>query len=130
MEFSDTMSVRHRKSHIEKHFKINVITDFIKSIPLKPPKKLSEKQINKLLNEWDNTSLWLECFPPENFKFEGLVIGFLTDVTDVEIMSQLKVKLIEEHDTNSPDEIFNYMTSSFRSFLGMPELTFGNPAAN
>ena len=126
MDFSETMSVRHKKSHLEKHYKINIITDFIKSIPQKTPKKLSEKQINKLLNELDNTALWLECFPPENFTFEGLVIGYLTDVTDVEIMSQLKVRLIEEPDTNSPDELFREMTSAFRSFLGMPEITFGS----
>ena len=96
MEYTETMSVRNKKTKLEKHYKINIITDFIKVNPLKSLKKLDEKQIFQLLNEWDNKALWLKCFPPENFSFEGLVIGYLTDVTDVEIMSQLKVKLLED----------------------------------
>ncbi len=126
MEFTETMSIRHRKTGLEKHYKINIITDFIDAISLKPLKKLSEKKIFQLLNEWDNADLWLESFPPENFEFEGLVIGYLTDVTDVEIMSQLKVKLLEEPETSSPDEMFEEMTNAFRSFLEMPEITFGS----
>ena len=126
MEFTETMSVRHKKSKLEKHFKVNIITDFIKVTPLKPLKKLSDSVINQLLNEWDNTKLWLECFPPEHFNFEGLVIGYLTDVTDVEVMSELKVKLLEEPNTTSPDDIFMDLTRAFRAFLGMPEITFGS----
>ncbi len=126
MDFSETMSIRHRKTGLEKHYKINIITDFIKATLLKPLKKLNEQQIFQLLNEWDNTELWLDCFPPENFSFEGLVIGYLADVTDVEIMSQLKVKLLEEPDTSAPEDIFQEMTNAFRSFLGMPEISFGS----
>ncbi len=126
MEYTETMSVRNKKTKLEKHYKINIITDFINANPLKPLKKLDEKQIFQLLNEWDNKELWLKCFPPENFSFKGLVIGYLTDVTDVEIMSQLKVKLLEDPDTSKPDEMFQEMTNAFRSFLGMPEITFGS----
>ncbi len=126
LEHTEVMSLRHKETQLEKHFKINIITDFIKSIPLKPLKKLNEKQIFQLLNEWDNAELWLECFPPENFIFEGMVIGYLTEVTDVEIMSQLKVKLLEEPNSSAPDEILQEMTRAFRSFLGMPEITFGS----
>ena len=35
MEFTETMSVRHKKTKLEKHYKINIITDFIKATPLK-----------------------------------------------------------------------------------------------
>jgi hypothetical protein len=128
-DFSETMSIRHRKTGLEKHYKINIITDFIKAIPLKPLKKLDEQQIFHLLNEWDNSELWLECFPPENFTFEGLVIGYLTDVTDVEILSLLKAKIVENSELKTQDELFGEITSAFRSFLGMPEIVFGNLAS-
>jgi GAF domain len=126
MVFSEKMCIRHKETLLEKYFQINIITDFIKVVPQKPLRKLNAKQIFRLLNGWDNKELWLKCFPPENFKFEGIVIGYLTDVTDVEIMSQLKVKLLEESNSNNPDEILKEMTSAFRSFLGMPEITFGS----
>ena len=129
IELTELMSIRHKKTHLEKHYKINIITDFINVTSLKPLKKLSKKQIFQLLNEWDNADLWLECFPPENFLFEGLVIGYLSDVTDVEILSQLKAKIVENDESKSQDELFGEITSAFRSFLEMPEIVFGNMAS-
>lgn len=123
--FSETMCIRHKKTHLEKHYKINIITDFIKVTPLQPLKKLSARQIYQLYDEWDNTDFWLKCFPPENFNFEGIVIGYLTDVTDVEILSHMKEEIVKDAGSKMPDDIFQEVTRSFRSFLELPDIVFG-----
>ena len=81
----EVLTLRHKKTRLIRHYKINVILDYIKTKPLKDIAELSEKQIHQLLNNWENDDIWLKHFPPENFVFEGMVIGYMQDVTDVEV---------------------------------------------
>jgi hypothetical protein len=84
------MVLRDRDTKVERHFKFDMQLDYMEVKPVKPLKKLSQKQIHNLLNNLDNRELWLEAIPPENFVFEGFVVGVLADVTKVEILSTLK----------------------------------------
>ena len=122
--FTDLLSFRDRDTQLERHFKLNIIQDFIDIKPLKPLKKLSNDQIFKMLNEWENTDLWLKTFPPEDFEFEGFIIGYFSEVTSVEILSLLKQAIVEEESGDGSHE-FAYLTQLIRSYLQMPDVSFG-----
>lgn len=122
--FLETIVIRHRKTKLEKHYKVKIIRDYIDVTPLKPLRELDDAKINQLLNDWGNAELWQACFPFENFHFEGLIIGTFTDVTDVGILSQLKEHLMTGNNSAMGEDyqFFNQMT---RSYMGMPDIEFG-----
>ncbi len=125
---SETMTLRNKKTKLERHYKINMATDYIQAKPLKPLKPLSQVQIQELLNNTDNIDLYLEYIPPENFAFEGFFIGYLTDVTDVETLSNMKALMVEEEgyiDVESQNKILNNIELQVRSYLNIPNLKVG-----
>ncbi|MTB53417.1 GAF domain-containing protein [Lewinella sp. W8] len=119
------MVLRDRKTRVEKHFKFDVQLDYMEVKPIKPLKKLSQQQIHRLLNNLDDKELWLELIPPENFIFEGFVIGVLADVTKVEILSTLKAMAANEGGKSDHESDLAYLETLTRTFLDLPELTFG-----
>ncbi len=121
----EVISFRNAETLLEKHFKINVIGDFVKGIATKPLKKLNKKQVYELLNEYHNPELRLKYLPPENFAFEGMAIGYLTDVTDVEILSKVKEMMVEMRQKEDHLEDLDVLQQMARSFLGMPEVEIG-----
>ncbi len=123
-----TMTFRHKETMLEKHYKVNVVLDYIKTTPLKKLKKLDEAQIYQLLNEWENEQYWQECFPPEDFVFEGLVIGYIQDVTEVEVLSSMKEMMITDKDGDLENSapIRQQLNSLVCSYLEMADVEFGN----
>lgn len=125
-EVTEIMTIRQRDTGLVKHFKININIDYIKVKAVRPIKKLSHQKIYQLINNLGDSALWLKLLPPENFQFEGLVIGYFTDVTDVEILSQLKQKVVDNKENESPDAELASIAQHIRSFLGMPDISFGS----
>ncbi|MEO1625423.1 MAG: GAF domain-containing protein [Bacteroidota bacterium] len=123
-----TMTFRDRDTGLEKHFKIKMVLDFIKTTPLKEIKELTEMEIYDLFNEWDNEEAWLEQFPPEDYLFEGLVVGYIQDVTEVEVLSQMKEMLVSDKDEDPTDSSAarQELNNLICSFLEMPDVKFGN----
>jgi len=122
--FLETIIIRNRKTKLEKHYKVQIIRDYIDVTSLKPLKKLDDKKINQLLNEWENAELWQACFPFENFHFEGLLIGRFTDVTDVRILSQLKEHIMTGDNSVMEDD-YQFFNQMARSYMDMPDIEFG-----
>ncbi len=122
---SDGMVLRDRDTKMERHYRFNVRLDYLEIKPLKPLKKLSNKQIQKLLNNLDDAELWMKYIPPENFKFEGFIIGMLSDVTNEQILSILKEMAANEGGKSDHEEDRDYLETLARSFLNMPDLQFG-----
>lgn len=123
-----TMIFRHRKTMLERHFKINVVLDYIKTTPLQEPETLDELQIHQLFQKWGNEEYWLEHFPPENYAFEGLVIGYIQDVTEGEVLSRMKEMMVSEEENNvdNSDSIRGHLNGLICSYLQLPELDFGS----
>lgn len=123
-----TMTFRNKNTMLEKHFKVQVVLDYIKTTPLKELKKLSKVQLHQLFNEWNNEQYWLKKFPPEDFVFEGLVIGYVQDVTEVEILSELKEIMLSEEEENADNSetVRKYLNSLICSYLEMPDIEFGS----
>ncbi|WP_020536440.1 GAF domain-containing protein [Lewinella cohaerens] len=123
-----TMTFRHSKTMLERHFKINVVLDYVKTTPLNTLPPLNEVQIYQLFQEWGNEQYWLENFPPEDFSFEGLVIGYIQDVTEVEVLSRMKEMMVTEVDQNvdNADNIRQQLSGMICSYLQMPDVVFGS----
>ncbi len=122
------MTFRHKKTLLERHFKINIVLDFIKTTPLKELKPLDDKQFYELMNEWGNEAYWLAHFPPEDFVFEGFVIGYVQDVTEVEVLSQMKEMMVSGdsgEDMENAGSLRQQLNSLICSYLQMPDIDFG-----
>ena len=55
---------------------------------------LSRKDIQHLLNNIDDTALWLRKLPPAKFSFHGVYVSSLAEVTEEEALSRIKHRLI------------------------------------
>ncbi len=78
----------------------------------------------RLLDEPENLELWRRTLPPEHFTFEGIMLVTAFDVTDEEILSQLKHELLgpQEH---SAAEHADVLEGYLRALLRIPELSVG-----
>ena len=123
-----TMTFRNRETQLEQHFKVNVVLEFIKTTPLKPFRELTGCELHALYNEWDNEEHWLKLFPPEDYTFEGLVVGYIQDVTETEVLSEMKEMLITDVDAEDEDpaEVRENLNRQISTYLRMPDVIFGN----
>lgn len=56
--------------------------------------ELSRKDIQRLLNNINDTDLWLKLLPANKFTFHGIHIAHLHEVTEQEALSRIKQRLI------------------------------------
>ncbi|MCB0597420.1 MAG: hypothetical protein H6557_04535 [Lewinellaceae bacterium] len=122
--FPDVIRLRDRQTKLESYYRYNIVLDFVRIKPLKPLPELSRDQASELLDNLFDQDLWLQCFPPENFAFEGLVLGYMTDVTEAEVWSRMQEGLIGEsqHDGR---EMLDFLENQVRNYLREPDLRVG-----
>ena len=121
----EVMTLRDTKTHLEKHFKINFLWDHVEVKATQSLKKLSATQIYDLYTDWSNTTQWLELLSPDRFQFEGLTLGYLTDVTPDAIVSNIQRMIVAPPD-QKPEDPLAYLNTQIRSYLAMPDLQFGS----
>ncbi len=119
------MTLRDRNTKMERHYSFDIKLDYLKIKTIKPLKELSQKQIHELLNNLHDEELWLRYIPPENFVFEGFVIGLLSDVTKSEILSIVQEMAANEGGKSGHENDLNYLEILVRSYLDMPDLHLG-----
>lgn len=106
------------------YFQFMIDTDFIDVIPTKELKKIPEEDIRDLLNNQNDLQKWMEVIEPENFEFVGLAIMFLVDVTDRELLSSMKLDLLERDAVTSRAK-FDLIENKIRSLTRIPDLRLG-----
>jgi len=119
-----SMTVESPNEELQRHFKTQMDTQFIDIEKRKPLKPLSQEEINHLLGNIYDTDLWLRHIPPENFEFNGFVIGQLVDITEEEALSQLKYRLLRKDaivDSGNVGELERLV----RTYFGLPGLRLG-----
>jgi len=119
------ITFRSKKTGLEKHYQLSLRFDFIEVVELKPRRKISARQLDQLYNNLNDEDLWLELIPPENFAFRGLGIGTFHDVTEIEIISQMKGLVMDSEEDMEPDIMMPYLRDQLRSYLNVPDLEFG-----
>lgn len=106
------------------HYKSLSDRQFVKVIPTKPLKKLSQEQINQLLRNIYDTDFWLKMLPPENFEFQGIGLERLIDITEEETLSKMKYKLLEKDAIIKPENI-KELEKDLKTYFDIPELRLG-----
>ena len=122
---AEHMVIRDRETQMEKHYRFEIQLDFLEVKAVQPLKELSRKQIHELLNNLQDEALWMRYIPPENFVFEGFIMGFLQDVTQEEILSTLKELAANDVGRSQHIDDLNYLEVLGKSFLNMPDLRLG-----
>ncbi|MBT8232860.1 MAG: hypothetical protein HKO66_09920 [Saprospiraceae bacterium] len=123
-EMSELLTIYNKKTKIEKHYRINLRFDFITVNNTKPLPELSETQINFLLKNQNDLELWLKHLPADTFEFSGFAIGNFYDITDIQVLSDLKNWLgFNTH--LRPEVYFNELGTFIKSYLGEEDVQIG-----
>ena len=109
---------------VMRHYRVLYNADFIKIIPTEKSKKITQEDINELLENPNDVKLWMDKIPPESFISKGFVIANLFDVTMEQAISDIKSKLISK-DHLAPDNFTEELQETFKSFFKLPNIRVG-----
>ena len=118
---------------IMRHYRILYNADFMEIIPTELAKKITQADVDELLENPDNLDLWKEKIPPESFISKGFVISNMFDVTAEHTISEIKSALIA-NDKRGSDHFMDHLQQTFQSFFKIKDLRVGfvtyNPKAD
>jgi hypothetical protein len=106
------------------YYRIMYNADFIEVIPTDRSRRLSQNDIEELLENFDNLDLWKDKIPPSSFICKGFVISNMFDVTRDYAISEIKSNLISDKITKD-QALTENLNDIFRSLFNMPHIRFG-----
>ena len=109
---------------ILRYYKILYNADFTEIIPTKNAPKITQKDYDELLDNFENIDLWKEKFPPNSYDFKGFVVSNIFDVTEDQSISNIKSSLIG-HDKRKKEGFMEGFHDIFRSLLGINDIRVG-----
>ncbi|MFD1616346.1 GAF domain-containing protein [Gelatiniphilus marinus] len=109
---------------ITRFYKILYNADFTEIVPNTNAPKITQKDYDELLDNFENIALWKEKFPPNSYTFKGFVISNIFDVTDDQSISNVKSSLIAD-DKRKDVDFMNGFHEIFRSLFGINDLKVG-----
>ena len=105
------------------HYRIMYNADFIEVIPTPDAPKITQQDINLLMNNYDNIDLWKEKFPQGSWILKGFGIVSLFDVTRESAVSNLKSNLLRAK-SNQRDVNISF-EAIFKSIFKISDLRIG-----
>ena len=124
-EVHDSIEIRNSVTGLTKIFQLQLNLNYVWVKPTTKLKQLTQKQIQALLRAPSNKDLWMKHFPPENFEFEGFVLGSLVDVTKNAVVLQVSEALNHGRQNLPPNEFLPVFGGFIRNFLSIPDLDLG-----
>ncbi|ADY29452.1 MULTISPECIES: GAF domain-containing protein [Cellulophaga] len=112
------------KNGVMRHYRILYNADFIDITPNKNAKKLTQADVDELLENFENLELWKEKIPPNSFTSKGFVISNMFDVTAEHSISEIKSSLIS-NDKRGSEFFMEDFQNTFKSLFGLPNLKVG-----
>ena len=109
---------------VMKHYRILYNADFMEVIPTKKAKKLGKKDLDELLENFDDLELWKKKIPPNSFIGKGFVISNMFDVTAEHSISEIKSTLIGGG-KREQEEFMDNFQETFRSLFNLPGIRVG-----
>ena len=109
---------------IMRYYKILYNADFMEIIPTEKAKKITQEDIDELIDNYDNIEMWKEKFPPNSYLFKGFVISNIFDVTDDQSISNIKSGLIGK-DKRKDSDFVDGFHGIFQSLLSIKDLKVG-----
>ncbi len=109
---------------LDRYYKVEVDPQFIEIRNLKKVKPLTNEEKKDLHDNLTNLDVWQKIIPIENFEFQGFGLYKAIDVTDGELLSQLKYEM-SKNDVLRSDTVFDSLQQKMRSLFRLPELEIG-----
>lgn len=109
---------------IMKHYRILYNADFIEIVPTEKAIRLTQEDIDRLVDNFEDLELWKEKFPPGSWILKGFGIVQLFDATTESSVSNLKTNLLKATDSKD-EELEEDFESIFRSIFRIPDLRIG-----
>ncbi|MEM6842537.1 MAG: hypothetical protein AAF632_09955 [Bacteroidota bacterium] len=125
LDVSETFTLRHRRTGLEKHYRSTVFMDSINITEKNPLKPLTDETLQDLLNHYDDRDRWLAQFPPEDFAFEGLSFVLFEDVTEMEILSRIRERIGNSEDVTDLHSQVQFVEQQLQSFLNNERIVAG-----
>ena len=112
------------------HYRILYNADFLELLPTDKAKKLTQDDVDELLENYNNIELWKEKIPPGSFIAKGFVISNMFDVTAEHSISEIKSALISNENENGGESFMENLQETFRSFFRLKSIKVGFVAYN
>ncbi|PCI32261.1 MAG: GAF domain-containing protein [Flavobacteriaceae bacterium] len=112
--------IPNKKTGQLRHYRTLFNGDFMTVKKLENAPDITEEDYLQLLDNFDDISLWKEKFPLNSYELKGFGIMNLFDVTQDEILTNLKDNLLAKNDNS----FFNLQTNIAHLF-GEPTIKFG-----
>ncbi|WBU90951.1 GAF domain-containing protein [Cellulophaga omnivescoria] len=112
------------KNGVMRHYRILYNADFIDITPNENAKKLTQADVDELLENFDDLELWKQKIPPNSFTSKGFVISNMFDVTAEHSISEIKSSLISS-DKRGSEFFMEDFQNTFKSLFGLPNLKVG-----
>ncbi|WBA42125.1 GAF domain-containing protein [Hymenobacter canadensis] len=112
-----------------RHFSVVFDSTFLDVRLAGPRPELTSEQVERLTRNPNRPDIWQELLPPEHFVLEGFNILHLADVTEQEILSELKYDLLERDVLQASDRL-EQIQEKLRVLFKRPFLQLGIAAYN
>ncbi len=107
-----------------RHYRILYNGDYVAIEKTKNAKKITQEDVNELLDNFNNIDLWKEKFPPQSYVFKGFIIANLFNVTTDVSISDFKTSLLK-YDKKEDDSFSQGITQVFESIFNLKNLRIG-----
>ncbi|MCK8479376.1 GAF domain-containing protein [Psychroserpens algicola] len=105
-------------------YKILYNADFTEIVPSENAPKITQEDVDELLDNYENMALWKEKFPPNSYTFKGFVISNIFNVTADQAISNIKSSLIGE-EKRKDEGFMKDFHKIFQSLLGLEDIKVG-----
>jgi GAF domain len=116
--------IKDEKTGLSRYFQLILDPSFVRVKAVGKLPELKKEHIDSLLKETGNIKKWISYLPPENFEFYGFATFTAIDITEQEVISQLKDDLLEKESIISIDRFYN-LQEKLRDLFKLPELKLG-----
>jgi GAF domain-containing protein len=107
-----------------RHYSVNFNSTFLDVLVHGEKPELTPEQLELLTHNMHRAELWHELLPPDRFELSGFNILQLVDVTEQEILSELKYDLLERDVLQASDRL-EQIQEKLRVLFGRPFLQLG-----
>lgn len=121
---SITFTVPDYNIGLYRHYSVDFDSTFLDVRVVGERPALTSAQLDTLTHNLHRTDLWQELLPPGNFELVGFNILNLADVTEQEILSELKYDLLERDVLQASDRL-EQIQEKLRVLFGRPFLQLG-----
>ncbi len=124
-DLQNTIRLRHIDTGLERCYQLKMDFSYVEVRPIKKVKAIGSSTIRELLNNPDQTDLWIQYFPPENFEIHGFLMGSLIDDTRRSMLAEVTHALNNGAQNQSPTEFLPNFSKILCNYLGITDLALG-----